>query len=120
MTQTTTQTNPTNTAVAASSQYDFSKPVNKDGSLKKYVQYVMIFEDDTTLLTKREILTLVNGKEPAGDVRGIANKPFKLLRDKDILKYNRATKTWQLSEGSPAFITLINNEKEKAAAQAAA
>ena len=108
----TTNTTAINTTPAAA-QYDFSKPVNQDGSLKKYVQYVMAIRDAGRELTKREILTIVNKKEPAGDVRGTANKPFKLLKDKEILKYHRATKSWELSDKADDFFTLIETEQAK-------
>jgi hypothetical protein len=119
-TQNTDTTTTTPAAATTPSQYDFSKPVNQDGSLKKYVQYVMAIKDAGKELTKREILTIVNGKEPKGDVRGTANKPFKLLKDKEILRYNRATKSWQLSDNSGEFIALIESEKEKVTTAAVA
>ena len=105
--------NTTPVTTPATAQYDFSKPVNQDGSLKKYVQYVMAIKDAGHELTKREILTIVNKKEPKGDVRGTANKPFKLLKDKEILKYRRATKSWELAENAEAFFTLIQSEQSK-------
>ena len=110
---TTTQNNDTTNQSAATAQYDFSKPVNQDGSFKKYVQYVMAIKDAGKELTKREILTIVNKKEPKGDVRGTATKPFKLLKDKEILKYHRATKSWQLADKAPEFIASMESERKR-------
>jgi len=95
------------------SKYDLSKPVNKDGSVKKYVQYVEVLENENEL-TKKEILTKTGIDVSKVTIRGFANKPFKLLKDKKIIKYNRSTKKWSLDEGSEAFLADIKVKREEA------
>jgi hypothetical protein len=91
------------------SQYDLSKPVNKDGSIKKYVQYVKVLAE-TDELTKKQILEQTGVDVSKVTIRGFANKPFKLLKDRNIIKYNRSTKKWSLDEGASDFLQDIDKE----------
>jgi hypothetical protein len=95
------------------SKYDLSKPVNKDGSVKKYVQYVEVLQKSDEL-TKKEILSRTGIDVSKVTIRGFANKPFKLLKDKKIIKYNRSTKKWSLDEEAIPFLEDIKMKRKEA------
>jgi hypothetical protein len=89
-------------------KYNLTSPIDGAGKPRKYVQYVLLLENGVSK-TKKEILEDMGVDTSKIQIRGFANKPLKIMKDREILSYDRSTKKWSLGNKGKEFIKTVND-----------
>lgn len=92
---------------APTNKYNLSNPLDKDGNVRKYVKYVQKLADGTEK-SKKEILEDMGVDTSKIVIRGFANKPLTIMKEKEILKYNTANKKWSIGKNGAKYLEEIN------------
>jgi len=95
--------------MSTSNKYKLSAPIDGEGKPRKYAQYVMALSNGEEK-TKKQILTETGTDTSSIILRGYGNKPLKLLKDNEVIEYNKSNKKWKLGPKGKEFLKKVENQ----------